>query len=172
MIAADRDRTVVMVTSLTKPASPSLRIGALIARGPVMERLRAMRLVDDFFITRPLQEAAIELLSTPAWDRHLRALATALRERCAILAQALARECPEWTLSRLPSGGLHLWALVPRDDIADAARALGVAVSPGRGYFAAEPPGSVVRLGFAAAAEVAELAEGARRLGEAGRSRG
>jgi DNA-binding transcriptional MocR family regulator len=35
LITQDHDGRVVHVTSLTKPASPSLRVGALIARGPV-----------------------------------------------------------------------------------------------------------------------------------------
>jgi DNA-binding transcriptional MocR family regulator len=173
LVADDREGTVVYLVSLTKPASPSLRIGALVARGPVMQRLRAIRLVDDFFVTRPLQEAAVELLSTPAWDRHVRALSAALRERCAALRGALAREVPEWTLTRPPTGGLHLWIQLPAGQAGtvEAAQAHGVAVSSGRGYFAAEPPTAYLRVGFAAAADLAELAEGARRLGEGLRSR-
>ena len=49
----------------------------------------------------------------------------------------------------------------------DAARQHGVAVSAGRRYFAAEPPAACLRLGFAATTDLAELAEGARRLGRA-----
>ncbi|MFD0278000.1 PLP-dependent aminotransferase family protein [Kitasatospora sp. NPDC127111] len=176
LAADDRDGTVVHLTSLTKPASPSLRIGAVVARGPVMRRLQAMRRVDDFFIARPLQEAAVELLSTPAWDRHLRTLSGALRDRCAVLADALARELPEWTLARVPAGGLHLWLRLPSGltdtAVADAARAHGVAVNAGRRYFPAEPPGAYLRLGFAAAAEPGDLPEAARRLAGAVRSLG
>ncbi|MEU8244713.1 PLP-dependent aminotransferase family protein [Nonomuraea sp. NPDC048916] len=172
LVADDPDGTVVYLTSFTKPAAPSLRIGAMIARGPVMERLRAMRLVDDFFIARPLQEAAVELVSTPAWERHLRALAAALRERCATLTAALTREAPGWTITRMPAGGLHLWIRLPGGDVevAQAARAQGVAIRPGRDFFAAEAPGAYLRVGFAAATDLAELAEGARRLGEIARA--
>ncbi|MFH8381781.1 PLP-dependent aminotransferase family protein [Kitasatospora sp. NPDC018058] len=169
LVADDRDGTVIHLTSLTKPASPSLRIGALIARGPVMRRLLGMRRVDDFFIARPLQEAAVELLSTPAWDRHLRGLATALQQRCAVLAGALAREVPDWTLARVPEGGLHLWVRLPSGlteaAVAEAAPACGVSVNLGHHHFPAEPPAGHLRLGFAAAAEPAELAEAAARLG-------
>ncbi|WP_030144434.1 PLP-dependent aminotransferase family protein [Glycomyces sp. NRRL B-16210] len=168
LVADDADGTVVHVTSLTKPAAPGLRIGALAARGPVMERMRAVRLVDDFFINRPLQEAALEVLSSPSWDRHVRTLGAALRERCAALAAALAREVPEATLARLPTGGLHLWVRLPSgvDDaaLAGAARRRGVAVSAGGRYFATETPAPHLRIGFAATADLAELAEGARRL--------
>ncbi|MFC0626091.1 aminotransferase-like domain-containing protein [Kribbella deserti] len=168
LLAEDRDGTVVQVTSLTKPAAPSLRIGAVIARGPVLERMRAVRQVDDFFVSRPLQEAALELLSAPAWDRHLRALSVALRERCRELAGAIERERPDWQLDRLPVGGLHLWIRLPggTDDqvIAGTARAQGVAVSAGRRYFAAEPPAAYLRLSFAEAVDRAELVEAAWRL--------
>lgn len=109
-----------------------------------------------------MQETAIELLSTPAWDRHLRTLATALRDRCAALVSATA-EIPQWTLARVPAGGLHLWFQAPPDAF-ETARARGVTVNPGRGYFAAEPPGSFIRLSFAATPDITELLEGARRL--------
>lgn len=169
LIADDPDGTVVYLTSLTKPAAPSLRIGALVARGPVVERLRAMRTVDDFFVARPLQEAAIELVSSPAWDRHLRALAGRLRERCAALVARLAHERPDWTLTGVPAGGLHLWVRVTGGSAGtvDAARAHGVVISDGREFSAAEPLGPFVRLSFAAAADPSELVEGARRLGAA-----
>ncbi|MBB3725315.1 aminotransferase-like domain-containing protein [Nonomuraea dietziae] len=168
LLADDRDGTVVYLTSLTKPAAPSLRIGALVARGPVMERLRATRLVDDFFVTRPLQETALELLSSPTWERHVRSLAAALRERCGALAAAVAHELPHWTLTRIPTGGLHLWVRLPygTDDtvIADTARQHGVAVSAGNRYFATELPAAYLRLGFAATADRTELIEATRRL--------
>jgi DNA-binding transcriptional MocR family regulator len=164
----DRDGTVVSLTSLTKPAAPSLRVGALVARGPVMERLRALRRLDDFFVARPMQEAALEILGSPSWDRHLRTLSAALRERSALAAAAVAIARPDWTVTRVPAGGLHLWIrLAPGEDdlaVVRGARSRGVAVSPGRGYFAAEAPAAYVRLGFAAAADHAELSEGIRRL--------
>ncbi|MGW2223471.1 aminotransferase class I/II-fold pyridoxal phosphate-dependent enzyme, partial [Nonomuraea sp. NPDC001684] len=174
LLADDRDGTVVHLTSLTKPAAPSLRIGALTARGPVMERLRAVRLVDDFFVGRPLQEAALDLLTSPAWERHVRSLGSALRERCATLAAAVLAELPGWTLDRVPAGGLHLWVRLPggADDavVADAARRDGVAVSAGNRYFATELPAAFLRLGFAATAGHAELAEAVRRLAEVDRA--
>ncbi|MCC9306230.1 PLP-dependent aminotransferase family protein [Kitasatospora sp. RB6PN24] len=173
LVADDRDGTVIHLTSLTKPASPSLRIGAVVARGPVMRRLLGMRRVDDFFIARPLQEAAVELLSTPAWERHLRALAGALQHRCAVLAGALARELPDWALLHVPEGGLHLWLRLPpgltEAAVAEASPAHRITVNLGYHHFPAEPPAAHLRLGFAAAAEPADLAEAAARLAAATR---
>ncbi|MFD3698765.1 PLP-dependent aminotransferase family protein [Streptomyces sp. NPDC058646] len=166
---------VVHVRSLTKVTSPSLRVGAIAARGPVVDRLRAIQVVDSFFVPRPLQEAALELVGAPAWPRHLRAVAAELRHRREVLAGALRRELPGLELPHLPSGGYQLWVRTggAGDDTAFAAAALraGVAVAPGRPYFCAEPPAAYVRMGFAGVSGPAELVEAVRRL-KAGLPRG
>ncbi|WP_344441865.1 PLP-dependent aminotransferase family protein [Streptomyces kunmingensis] len=167
----DPDGVVVHVCSLTKATSPSLRIGCLAARGPVLERLRAIQVVDQFFVPRPLQEAALELVGSPAWPRHLRTVAGELRLRRDALAVALATRLPELSLPYVPVGGYHLWARLPdgtdeRALVAGALRA-GVAVAPGRPYFPAEPPAPYLRLSFVAVAGTAEITEGVRRLAAA-----
>jgi DNA-binding transcriptional MocR family regulator len=172
---------VVHVRSLTKPASPGLRVGAVIARGPAAARLQAARIVEDLFVPGPLQEAALELVAAPAWRRHLRRLRRVLRERRDALATAVAEQlgpdrvapaADELGPDRVApaAGGMHLWVALDEreDDRALAARAAraGVVISPGRPFFAAEPPGPFVRLTFAA--EPPErLARGARALAAA-----
>jgi DNA-binding transcriptional MocR family regulator len=99
LAADDVDGVVVHVCSLTKATSPSFRVSALAARGPVLERLRAIQVVDTFFVPRPLQEAALELVGSPAWPRHLRAVSAELRTR----RDAAARTGPApHPLRRLP----------------------------------------------------------------------
>ncbi|WP_285760072.1 PLP-dependent aminotransferase family protein [Nocardiopsis ansamitocini] len=168
LAADDPDGTVVHVRSLTKATSPSLRVAALTARGPVMERLRAIQVVENFFVPRPLQEAAAELVAAPGWGRHLRTVARGLHERRRAMVAALAAEVPELSLARVPVGGLHLWLRLPEgtDDTGLVAAALraGVAIAPGRFYFPAEAPAPHVRLSFAATAGTTEIAEGVRRL--------
>ncbi|MEU6126771.1 PLP-dependent aminotransferase family protein [Streptomyces sp. NPDC047123] len=166
--ADDHDGVVVHVCSLTKATSPSFRVSALAARGPVLERLRAILVVDHFFVPRPLQEAALELVGSPAWPRHLRAVAGALKERRDTMTAALRLRLPELAVPHVPAGGYNLWLRLPdgADESAFASAALraGVAVAPGRPYFAAEPPAGHVRLSFAAVAGTGEITEGVRRL--------
>jgi DNA-binding transcriptional MocR family regulator len=171
LLMDDTDGRVIHIASLTKATSPNLRVGALIARGPVAERLRALRLVDDFFVPRLLQEAALELVSAPAWRAHLARLAAALAERRTALLAAVTDELPDVRVSRLPGGGLHLWSRLPDhvDDLALAAqaRAAGVLVGPGRPYFSAEPPAPYLRLSFAAVRDVSDLRRAVHRLAKA-----
>ncbi|MER8223966.1 PLP-dependent aminotransferase family protein [Streptomyces sp. NPDC094143] len=168
LAADDPDGVVVHVSSLTKATSPSFRVSALAARGPVLERLRAIQVVDTFFVPRPLQEAALELVGSPAWPRHLRAVSAELRARRDAMTGALGLHLPELELAHIPSGGYHLWPRLPdgTDEAALTAAALraGVAVTPGRPYFSAEPPAAHLRLSFAAVAGTGEITEGVRRL--------
>ncbi len=168
LAADDPDGVVVHVGSLTKATSPSFRVSALAARGPVLERLRAIQIVDTFFVPRPLQEAALELVGSPAWPRHLRTISAELKARRDAMTAALRLDLPELALPNIPSGGYHLWLRLPdgTDETALTAAALraGVAITPGRPYFSAEPPAAHVRLSFAAVAGVGEIAEGVRRL--------
>ncbi len=162
----DPDGHVVHITSLTKIVAPGLRIGAIAARGPAYARLRAARVVEDFFVPGPLQEAAIELLGAPAWPRHLRRLRTALHERRDALVAAVDRELGAGRLTP-PSGGMHVWARLDpgEDDVALAERSYraGARVFAGRPWFPAEPPAPFMRLTFAAEPP-ARLAEGVRVL--------
>jgi DNA-binding transcriptional MocR family regulator len=150
----DPDGHVVHLRSLTKSAAPGLRVAALIARGPAAARLRAARIVEDFFVPGPLQEAAIELVGAPGWSRHLRRTRAALRERRDALIAAITHELGPGRIPHTPAGGMHLWvALDPHEDdealTAAAARA-GLIVSPGSHWFPAEPPAPYLRLTFAA----------------------
>ena len=170
LAADDPDGHVVYLRSLTKSAAPGLRIAAIAARGPAGARLRAARLLDDFFVAGPLQQAALEFLTAPAWARHRRALRSALRERRSALLTALRRHLPSLVPAVVPRGGLHLWAPLPpgADDVevTAAAAAEGVVVFPGRPWFAAEPPGAYLRLTYAAAPPE-QMDEAVRRLARA-----
>jgi len=170
LISQDRDGTVVHLTSLTKITTPSMRVGAVIARGPVAERLRTTQLVDLFFPSRVLQEITLELVGAPAWNRHLATVRAALRSRRDALATALARELPDVPATR-PEGGMHMWLRLPPgiDDVqvVEAAARQQLMVNAGRPFYPAEPPGGRLRLSYAVAASEAELAEGARRLARA-----
>jgi DNA-binding transcriptional MocR family regulator len=167
LAAEDPDGHVVYLRSLTKSAAPGLRVAAVSARGVAGARLKAARVIDDFFVAGALQHATLELVSAPAWRRHRRGLRSALGERRDALVAALAEDLPQWHVAGVPHGGLHVWVRLPEgaDDVALTARAAaaGVIVSPGRPWFAAEPPAPYLRLTFAGAAP-ADLAEGVRRL--------
>lgn len=169
LASEDPDGHVVYVRSLTKPAAPGLRVAALCALGAAARRIRLNRIVDDLFVAGPLQEAALELVASPAWPRHLRKLGATLRERRDCLITAVRDSFAEDSISLVPEGGLHLW--VRLDDSIDDARVAAEAarrrlvISPGYAWFPAEPSGSHLRLTYAAA-HCEQLARGIHSLAE------
>ncbi|WP_344581940.1 PLP-dependent aminotransferase family protein [Nonomuraea roseoviolacea] len=171
MVSMDEHGVVVYIASLTKVLSPSMRVAAVIARGPAAHRLRASQLVESFFVARPLQETAVEFLGSGAWGRHLSALHAEIVTRRDALAAELALRMPRAEPYLLPRGGMHLWLRLPPEvdetALVEEARRGGVLVSPGRMYYPSEPPGPRVRVTHIAATHLAELAEGVRRLAEA-----
>lgn len=173
LTADDPDGHVVYVRSLTKVSAPSLRVAAIGARGMAGTRLRTARVLDDFWVAGPLQEAALDFVTSPAWAKHRRALRSGLRQRRDALFGAVGRYLPELLPSRIPAGGLHAWLPLPAgtDDAAltTAAAARGVATFPGRPWFAAEPPQPYLRLTYGGVPpEVVD--DGVRLLAEAFRA--
>ena len=157
LIADDRHGHCVYLRSLTKSTAPGLRIGAIVARGAALARLTASRVVNEFFVSGPMQEAALEVVHAPAWQRHLRRLRETLAARRDVVASAVRRHFGEASLALLPSGGIHLWVRLPdavdAEDLARRAADAGVIVSPGRRWFPAEPTGSFLRVSCACAGE-------------------
>jgi DNA-binding transcriptional MocR family regulator len=117
-----------------------------------------------------LQHTALEVVASPAWQRHLRHLRAELGRRRDVLVEGVRAWLPDWEIPFVPRGGLSLWVKLPAgtDDreLALAAARAGVEVFPGRPWFAAEPPAPFLRLSFASAAE-SQLADGVERLARA-----
>ncbi|MEH3154658.1 MAG: PLP-dependent aminotransferase family protein [Gordonia paraffinivorans] len=153
MVSDDPDGHVVYIRSLTKSASLALRVGAVIARGPVRDRIAGALASSDLYVSPVLQRAALDVVTRPSWQTHLARLRRELRLRRDGLADAVSTYAPSLQLTALPDGGLNLWTRTPRDldarTIAARCLAEGVAVSPGDEWFPAAVPGPHLRLNYA-----------------------
>lgn len=149
----DQDGHVIYIRSLTKSVSPALRVAAVIARGPARERIAADRTADAMYVSGVLQAAALDVVTQPAWRRHLRAQRSALRVRRDALLGGIRQHLPQCTVALVPAGGLNLWVRLPDGtDVATlvrAAAARDVLIAHGREWFPAETPGPYVRLNYA-----------------------
>jgi len=171
LLGADAHGHVIYIGSLTKSVAPSMRVAGMIARGPILTRLRSARIVDDFFVPRPLQEIALELVTSSGFAKHQRRLRNTLSERMRALERAVREHLPSVRIPHVPEGGFSLWLELPaRADeaaIVRRAREVDVIVSPGRPWFPAEPSGPFLRESVAGAG-AAELEEGIARIAKLG----
>lgn len=152
LAAHDDAGHVVYLRSLTKSVSPALRVAAVIARGPVRERILADRATETMYVSGLLQAAALDVVTQPAWRAHLRRTRQQLRIRRDVLVEAVREHLPTARLDHVPAGGLNLWLQLP-DEVVPAAlvqgcEARGVVIADGAEWFPAEPSGRFVRLNY------------------------
>ncbi|MFK4298200.1 DNA-binding transcriptional MocR family regulator [Arthrobacter sp. GAS37] len=170
LAARDDSGHVVYLRSLTKSVSPAIRVAAVIARGPARERILADRAAESMYVSGLLQAAALDVVTQPAWQTHLRSLRHQLQSRRDLLVSSLREHAPQAHLSLIPKGGLNLWARLP--DGTDLERltrdceSAGVMIAVGTEWFPAEPAGPFIRLNYAGPNPSA-FPEGARILGQA-----
>lgn len=161
---------VLYLTSLTKSLAPGVRVGAVVARGPVLARLRAVAAAQQFFVSRTLQEVALDFVTSSAWSRHLRTLSEMLALRCEAVWRAAEELLPDCRLDLRPRGGMHVWVRLPAaiDDyrLVQSAARRGAIISAGGPYFASEPPASYVRITHCAAEDIPSLRLGVQRIAE------
>lgn len=153
LAARDDAGRVIYLRSLTKSVSPALRVGAVIARGPVGSRVRDNVAASTMYVSPLLQAAALDVVSQPAWRRHLARVSGQLRARRDLLVDAVRTHLPDAAPSTPPGGGLNLWVRLPDATdvhrlVVDCERA-GVMVASGDRLFPAEPTGRFIRLSFA-----------------------
>ena len=148
----DVDGRVIYVGSFSKTLFPALRLGFVIVPSDLQERFLAARRAVD--VHPPLLDQAVlaDLIAGGHYDRHLRRMRAAYRERLEAIVVAAERYCGGALRLRPVRSGLHVVA-----DLVDAdaervfreAVARGVEVTPLSSYFlgraSAEP---AIVLGF------------------------
>lgn len=168
--ARDDSGHVIYLRSLTKSVSPAMRVGALIARGPARDRILADRGAESMYVSGLLQAAALDVVTQPAWQRHLRSVRHQLQSRRDLLVTSLREYAPQAHLTLVPKGGLNLWARLPDgtdvDRLSADCESSGVLIAAGTEWFPAEPAGPFIRLNYAGPNPGA-FPEGARLLGQA-----
>ncbi len=168
--ATDDSGHVIYIRSLTKSVSPSLRVAAVIARGPARDRILANTAAEAMYVSGLLQAAALDVVSQPGWKTHLRTLRSQLQSRRDLLISGLYDAVPEAQLELIPKGGLNLWLRLPEHiDLKrltlDCAQS-GLSIAGDVNWFPAEPTGKYLRLNYAGP-RPSEYHDAARILGEA-----
>lgn len=175
LAALDRSGLVVHLSSFSKSLFPGARVGAVAARGRLVDALLSLKQATDLSDAMPLQAALAELVASGAYDRHLARLRRVLRARRDALLEALAEHMPAGTRWNEPEGGYQVWVELPEgvdtSELLPDAVAAGVLFAPGAQFNHDGRPSRHLRLTFAMADEAA-LRRGAEALGEVLRRRG
>jgi DNA-binding transcriptional MocR family regulator len=160
----------IYIDSLSKTVGGGLRIGWLAARGPVRDRLAALKLDTDFHTATLTQHIAARYLASGGYSRQLAATLPFYRERRDALVAALERHLAGEYRANVPQGGHHVWVTLTRpvDERALYREAVryGVTFTPGGIVRADRASSTQLRLSFSLA-DPPQLDEGVRRLARA-----
>ncbi len=165
--ALDPAGQVIYIGTFSKMLMPSLRVGYLVADGPVFERLVLHKRVQDL-TTAPLMQRVLDRYVTVGrYQAHLRRTTRVYRQRRDLLLAAMRERLPEVTVSP-PEGGLFAWLTLPEQvssrTLLRHALLERVVFAPGARFFADPADGDhFVRLNFAAVAPE-EITRGIGRL--------
>ncbi len=154
----DRARRVITVGSMSKSFWGGLRIGWIRASRGVIERLAAIRALQDMSGSVLDQLVADRLLADP--EPALRIQRARLRDGAAALLSALDGQLPHWQPTR-PTGGASVWVELPGPYATELARlgpSAGVAIVPGPRFGPDGTMESFLRLPFTAAPDVLRTA--------------
>ena len=169
--ALDPGGRVIYVSTFSKILMPGLRVGFLVAEGPIYQRLVNFKRVNDLATSTLIQRALEVYVTVGRYQSYLRRSCQIFHKRRDAMLSAIRRYLPAGINVDPPQGGLFIWLQLPENLSSESLLPLaweeGVDFSPGNGFFSEGLEGrSWLRLNFVAQAPD-QIEEGIRRLGRA-----
>lgn len=136
--ALDGGGRVLHLGSLSKSASPGLRIGWMAGPEPVIARLADIKMQTDYGASSLSQLAAAKWLEDGRHERHTAGLRLKLRERRDLMQELLGRHFAGLASWNRPAGGFYVWLRLnkplPLPKLFSAALSEGVLLNTGDLY--------------------------------------
>lgn len=169
--ALDAKGQVIYVGTFSKMLMPGLRVGFIVADGPVYHSLLNFKRVSDLATSTLIQRALDAYVTVGRYQTYLHRTSQTFRKRRDVMATAIKKYLPSKVSFDIPSGGLFIWLRLPEKTYADELLPLackeGVSFAPGNFFFIDDKNGREwLRLNFASQ-PVEDIEEGIKRLAKA-----
>jgi 2-aminoadipate transaminase len=158
LAAFDRHGDVIHVGSFSKSLVPALRLGYVVAHGPLRDRLVGLKRGADVCCSTLIQRAVCRFLESGAIYGHWKRVSRIYRRRQSTIVAALQRHFPPGATWSAAQGGVVLWVRVP--DGVSVMALLGealqhdVSFAVGAAFFPHPADQPYMRLNFAAMDEL------------------
>ncbi len=161
---------VVYVSTFSKMLMPGLRVGFIVADGPVYDTLLNFKRLSDLATSTLIQRALDAYMTVGRYQTYLHRSCQMFRTRRDAMIATLKRHVPGSSFE-IPKGGLFIWLRLPKAvsarELLPIAQREGVSFAPGNSFFIdGKRGGDWMRLNFAAQ-PVEDIEEGIKRLGSA-----
>jgi len=169
--ALDPGGRVIYVSTFSKILMPGLRVGFLVAEGPIYNALVNFKRVNDLATSTLVQRALEAYVTVGRYQSHLRRSCQIFRKRRDVMLSAIQHYLPAEVRLEPPQGGLFIWLQLPEKLSSEKLLLLaweeGMTFSPGNGFFPDAFGGrDWLRLNFVAQPPD-QIEEGIKRLGRA-----
>jgi GntR family transcriptional regulator/MocR family aminotransferase len=166
--ALDPGGQVIYVGTFSKMLMPGLRVGYLVAEGPVFERLAQIKHVTDLTTSTLMQHTLHDYVTVGRYQIHLRRSTRLYRKRRDAMLAAIKKHLPADVGVIPPQGGLFIWLRLPEGissrKLLSKALEQGVEFAPGNRFFPEPADGEpYLRLNFVTQTPD-KIEEGIRRL--------
>lgn len=160
---------VIYISTFSKMLMPGLRVGFIVADGPVYESLLNFKRLSDLATSTLIQRALDAYMTVGRYQTYLHRSCQIFRARRDAMLTAIKKHLPSSVSYETPKGGLFIWLQLPKslsaNELLPIACREGVAFSPGNSFFIDGKTGDDwIRLNFASQ-PVEDIEEGIKRLG-------
>jgi len=162
---------VIYVSTFSKMLMPGLRVGFLVADGPVNEHLLHFKGLSDLATSTLIQRALDAYMTVGRYQTYLHRSCQVFRKRRDTMVDAIERHMTPNISFEIPKGGLFIWLKLPKSvsssELLINSSREGVTFSPGKVFFIDGESGEDwIRLNFASQ-PLEDIEEGIKRLGSA-----
>jgi GntR family transcriptional regulator / MocR family aminotransferase len=169
--ALDPGGQVIYVSTFSKMLMPGLRVGFIVADGPVYDSLLSFKRISDLATSTLIQRALDAYVTVGRYQAYLHRSCQTFRKRRDAMLNAIQRHLPPDVFFDTPKGGLFIWLRLPQwlsaNELLHVACKEGVSFAPGNFFFTDGVSGREwIRLNFASQ-PAEDIEEGIKRLGTA-----
>jgi len=163
----DIEDLIISVGSFSKMLSPGLRVGWIVAKEEIIQKLVQIKQAMDLQASSLTQVVLSLYLKEHSLDDHIAKCKDFYRGRRDVALDALERYFPSEVSWSKPDAGFSLWIELPESISGDVllkdAVGAGVAIEPGEPFFPTEKHQNFIRLSYSNL-ETDQIEEGIRRL--------
>jgi len=149
----DHTGDTILLRSFSKVAFPGLRVGWVIARRALIEKLTEAKQWSDLHTDQLSQAVLLRFAESGRLEHHRRRMLVAGSERLQAALEACERYLPAGATYTRPRGGMSLWIELPESldavELLPRAEREGVTYLPGKYFAVSRPQPNGLRISFA-----------------------
>lgn len=162
-----RPENSMLLGTFSKVAAPGFRLGWIVAKGEIMERLVIAKQAADLHTGSLDQMIVHQFLADNDFEAHVARIRELYGNQCRTMQAAIARHFPKNVHVTDPEGGMFLWVTLPENisatELLKRAVDCKVAFVPGAAFFVDGTGENTLRLNYSNA-DAATIDEGIKRL--------